>query len=200
MASEAISIGRKYGMLTVLSLLEKRVRGRKVWMCQCGCGKTSNVVSDQLSSGKTRSCGCLRILSTTHGMTGTPTYLSWRQLMRRCYGTNSIRFKNYGGRGIKVCDSWHDFKNFYNDMGEKPTQKHTIDRIDNNGNYEPSNCRWATEKQQQNNRSNNRKITHKGETHTVAEWADITGLDYKLIHNRIAKGLCKDNIFKEAQK
>lgn len=118
-----------------------------------------------------------------------PEYSIWLEVKRRCYNPNFKDFKNYGGRGIKMCDEWKSsFSNFYNSLGQRPTPKHQIDRIDNEGNYEPDNCRWATRREQANNKRNNRLVTIHGKTKTFSGWSDETGLSRELIRDRYYKG------------
>ena len=137
---------------------EKKNR-HSIWFCECDCGKTTTVRAHNLISGHTKSCGCFRkdkVKSTriTHGMCNHPLYTVHRNMMNRCYNPNNIAFPNYGARGIRVCERWKKFENFVGDMLSKWKPELTIDRIDVDGNYEPSNCRWATrEIQQQNQRT-----------------------------------------------
>jgi hypothetical protein len=149
-------LGRKFGRWTVISFAGKRrISGdsRRFWKCRCDCGKEGELLSAALLSGKTLSCGCLKTeRAITHGMTNTKTYRAWCSMMQRCYNQKNVRYGRYGGRGIVVCEEWGDFRNFYKDMGDKPSPDHSIDRINNDGNYEPGNCRWATRSEQQRNK------------------------------------------------
>lgn len=122
-------------------------------------------------------------------MTGTKAYITWAKMINRCGSrtTNKKSIKNYIARGITVCDRWKSFENFYADMGEPPTPKHSIDRINNNGPYSPENCRWASVKEQQNNKRNNRFITFSGDTKTIAQWSEFTGIPYSQLSMRIKK-------------
>lgn len=163
------------------------------WNCECKCGNTTIVRASSLLLGDTKSCGCLReetLLHETHGMTNTRLYRIWNGMKDRCRNKNAPEYNNYGGRGIRVCQEWlDDFMNFYNwAMSNGYADDLTIDRKDNNGNYEPSNCRWATQKEQANNTRKNLYVLYYGEKMTIAELADITGRKYGFIRNHFHKG------------
>lgn len=161
----------------------------------CDCGELTEVRCSHLTSGNVRSCGCLvaetnDLIHTTHGhskVKRTPEYISWQAMMGRCYTLSHVAFDKYGGRGIKVCDAWHEFENFFQDMGNRPTNM-SLDRIDVNGNYCLENCRWATPSQQQNNIRNNVKLFYKGENLTINEWASRINICSRTIKGRIKLG------------
>lgn len=149
--------GQRFGRLLVLSLTEERRRKKACWLCRCDCGKDAIVPSGQLRSGMTRSCGCLRAevertVGIKHGMNKTPEHRAWVAMRERVNNPNHASYSYYGGKGIKICERWDDFRNFFEDMGPHPFPKATLDRWPNPaGNYEPSNCRWATRQQQSEN-------------------------------------------------
>jgi hypothetical protein len=191
MPSRAEMPGKTFGRLTVLSLAYVAHPWNAMWLCRCECGNTKVIANSSLVRGATRSCGCLlREVSYArcyrHGRTRTPEHKAWQAMLRRCK-PGSATASLWGDRGITVCDRWRSFKNFLADMGPKPPGT-SLDRIDNGGNYEPSNCRWATKLQQANNTRTNRRCTYEGETLTLAEWAERTGFPYNLLRDRIHKG------------
>lgn len=159
----------------------------------CSCGKQFDALIQNVHDGKTTSCGCLSrrrkigIASVTHGLSKTRTYKIWAHMRKRCTDKKHNRYWSYGGRGIVVCQRWESFENFLADMGECPAGR-SIDRINNDGNYEPSNCRWATYKQQNRNRSTNRILVIDGVALTIAEWAEKAGIPYHRVQLRANRG------------
>jgi hypothetical protein len=184
---------RRFGRLTVVEF-HSIERHMTMWRCVCDCGTEINVHRGSLTNGATQSCGCLHRERTSsangkHGACETLTYARWKSMIGRCTRKNSADWPNYGGRGITVCDGWlHSFENFLADMGECPSKKYTLERNDSNGNYEPSNCRWATKLEQARNTSRNRTLTFQGKTLCISEWAEITGLPYTTIIARLNRG------------
>src|SRR5690606_32173246 len=179
--------GKKFGFLLVLGKAKQtNVKAGILWECKCDCGNIKNVRSYQLHKGITKSCGCLRGIKlsksrTTHGLTSSsPFYCTWAKMKARCFSEKNRSYKHYGGRGITMCDEWRDdFMTFHNWCISSGYKKGlSIDRIDNNGNYEPDNCRWSTQKEQQRNRRSNRLVTYKGESKPISEWCDILGINY----------------------
>jgi hypothetical protein len=165
---------------------------QRQFLCQCGCGNEVIVGLNNLRKGIAKSCGCLqkeiiREMGITHNRWGTPTYRSWDKMKQRCNNRNNECYKNYGGRGIKVCKEWNKFENFYKDMGDRPKNT-TIDRTDNNGNYCKENCRWATWIEQANNRRNNKIIKINNQNKTLTQWCKIYNLKYGTINTRIIRG------------
>lgn len=198
--------GRTFGRWTVLRRApdycppSKPKGGYPRWWCRCECGTEKIVKAGPLSSGQSQSCGCYNLevrrrvcieRNTTHGQAArgakTRTYRIWSNLTIRCDNAKSKTYARYGGRGIGICDRWRSFENFLADMGECPSDKHTLDRIDGHQGYAPANCRWATMREQNNNRLNNRRITFNGETLTLMEWSRRTGLPRETIHHRLGK-------------
>lgn len=183
--------GQTFGKLTVIKLLGYRENSTSShWLCECECGNTCETTVEKLRIGHVKSCGCFRREKrTTHGRHGTPEYNSWFAMKQRCSNPKTKLFHRYGGRGIKVCESWDAaFSTFLADMGPKPSPKHSIERKDNNGMYCKENCRWATPSEQCSNTRRNRMITADGETMTIAQWARKTGIHFGTITNRLNSG------------
>lgn len=191
--------GRKFNKLTVISRAENSNKGAIRWLCVCECGNQTIVERSNLVKGVIKSCGCYNreIVSerakknfTTHGLYKTRLYRTLNHILQRCYNPNNNQYKNYGGRGITVCNEWkNDCQAFFIwAISNGYKEGLTIDRIDNNGNYEPNNCRWVDMKTQANNRRTNRLISYNGQTHTMKEWAIITGINYRTLQDRLKRG------------
>lgn len=186
-------IGIKFGRLVVIAPHENK-GGRTMWLCRCDCGKELPIYSICLKKGHTQSCGCLQKERTSsakrsHGMTETREYKAWCLMKARCYVINNNKYNEYGGRGIIVCERWlHSFENFYSDMGDKPTPKHTLDRINPDKNYEPSNCRWATQRIQQGNRRNNVWHEYGGRKMIQSDWGRFFGVSNEAINRHLKRG------------
>lgn len=183
-----------FGRLTVLDRAENAGRTTR-WKCICSCGKETIVRQPDLKSGRTTSCGCrfseqLAERNSKHGLSGTKLCNIWRSMKDRCYNSNCPAYKNYGGRGIKVCDEWFsDLKAFYDwSIANGYDEGLTIDRIDVNGNYEPSNCRWVDRIVQANNTRSNHFIEYDGRTQTIAEWSKELGIKQHTILRRLSLG------------
>lgn len=186
-------IGNRYGRLLVIEeapppehYKEKR---QGFWLCRCDCGNTVVASGALLRRGMTMSCGCsltdYHARRQANAIRHLPEYGVWHHINRRCHDPRDDRYYMYGARGITVCERWRaSFRAFLEDVGRRPSPQHTIDRIDVNGNYEPSNVRWATPKEQANNRRNTIRLTHQGKTLTLAEWADELGIPLSTICNR----------------
>jgi hypothetical protein len=176
--------GLTFGRLEVIERIENHASGNAQWLCACSCGSETRALGSQLRKGSKKSCGCI---NRTHGQSATPTHVSWSSMQTRCSNPNHPHYPKYGGRGIVVCKRWLDFRNFLSDMGERPHGT-SLDRIDTNGDYSPENCRWATPRQQGNNRSDNKIIEHGGESKTVAQWSRKMHMKPDTLHRRLAKG------------
>lgn len=197
MARRSITPGQRVGRWTILEFSHKGTDGALHWRAVCDCGTQRVVRGGSVLSGRANSCGCLiREAHTTHGMSKTPTFKSWESMRARCENPNDPSYARYGGRGIKVCRRWWEsFEAFLEDMGERP-EGHTLDRIDNDGDYAPENCRWATHLEQQRNTRSSRRITVNGETLPVIEWAKRAGLPYQLVLNRLIAGWPDDQVLR----
>ena len=186
--------GKKFGRLQVVAIAEKDKYGHKKWLCKCDCGTEKIILQGSLTIGRTKSCGCLfkeqasqRAFKHGYGTKRGSTYWIWPAMKSRCLNKNNKDYANYGGRGIKVCDEWMDFVNFLFDMGEKPKDL-SIDRINNNGNYSKENCKWATNLEQANNHSNNKRFIFNSRNLTIAEWCREFNLKYQIVNQRIFRG------------
>jgi hypothetical protein len=194
-------VGRRFGRLTVLRFHGPRPRYQTAWLCRCDCGSEKVVQGSNLQSGTTQSCGCLMReeasrRSLRHGHTNgggkrrwSPEYTAWAQMKQRCYNPLERNFSRYGGRGISVCERWRDnFECFLADMESRPSSKHSIDRIDVNGNYEPGNCRWATHRVQMANRRCTRRVMFNGTLTPLTELAKEYGVNISMLSRRIERG------------
>lgn len=184
--------GKSFGRLSVICFVGKCDDNIPRWLCRCQCGVESIFRGACLKSGDTTSCGCYQREGASrrlksHGMSKTTLYRRWRGMWNRATRINGIPYKNYGGRGIRICDRWKRFENFRDDMGPSFQQGLELDRIDNDGNYEPGNCRWVTRVVQQRNTRQNHKLTFRGETRTIVEWSEITGISTGAINMRVNK-------------
>lgn len=183
--------GQKRGRLTVLSRDDNRnVSGGVRWRCRCECGTEVTVTGSLLANGQTRSCGCLRVeRMTRHGMHKSSEYQAWYDMRRRCQDPAHSSYYLYGARGISVHPSLHDFPHFLEVVGRKPSRSHSLDRKDNSLNYEPGNLRWATPREQANNRRSCRYLTLHGRTQSIATWSRELNLSRVTITNRLNRGL-----------
>jgi len=188
--------GMKFNMLLVIGYVG-RIGSNNQWECLCVCGNKKIVAAGNLKNNHTRSCGCFHKNQTsqaskTHGKSNSNEYKIWAGMKSRC---SDIKNPKYGGRGIKVCDRWiNSFENFLNDMGCRPSKNYSIERIDVNGNYEPDNCRWATTLEQANNTRYSVRLTYKGRTQTLSEWARELGVPRQLFGDRYRTGASAEEI------
>lgn len=184
--------GKRFGRLLVIRCSDKKDR-RYAWVCQCDCGIVKEISKYQLKRGETVSCGCLIAekiaagLNKPHGLHNTPTYNTWRGMIDRCYQPSHTSYARYGGKGIKVCDRWLESVHaFISDMGERAPGM-TIERRDSSKDYYPENCRWATQREQNNNKSDTRFITWQGRTQHMTAWAAELGMSPAALHYRLTK-------------
>lgn len=187
--------GKKFGRLTVIERLENNSRGGTVWKCKCDCGNIKIADGERLRLGKVQSCGCLasetsRNKFLRHGMSGKRIHNIWKTMCHRCECKNISNYSDYGGRGIRVCQEWlDDFMNFYEwSMKNGYADNLTIDRINNDGSYEPSNCRWVTQRVQSNNKRSSLFVIYKEKRMTVKELSEETGKGYAFLRNHYHKG------------
>ena len=203
-------IGQKFNRLLVIGDAERYIspsgHRMKQWLCRCDCGKEIAVTTNHLRSGHTKSCGCYAKevsiqngLKKKHGLTKTRIHRIWTQMKTRCFNPKDEHYKDYGGRGITICDEWLNNLQAFHDwaIANGYSDELTIDRIDVNGNYEPSNCRWITTKEQNFNKRNTVFVTYKGETKTLAEWSSETGINYQTLFYRYKAGKTPDEILKK---
>lgn len=180
--------GQRFGSLTVVRF--ERMAGRaNAYLLQCDCGKTSVTTAQKLLKGKTRSCGCVRAARhghARHGGKASRAYSKWGGMRERCLNPSNKNFSDYGGRGIAICERWQKFENFLADMGEPP-EGMTIDRINNEGNYEPGNCRWATVTEQNRNKRTSAILEYRGERRTISHWAESLGVSKSVLRYYIRK-------------
>lgn len=186
-------VGQRFGKLLVVSSagsIKKKSGADSAWECMCDCGNTIVRRGSVLRlSGPWTSCGCSRKWNRRHGMTGTQVYCTWVRIIGRCYNKKNNSYKDYGGRGIRVCPRWRSsFEKFCEDMGDRPSALHSIERKNNSLGYCPSNCCWALKKQQARNTRTNRFLTFGGHTKCIAEWAEEIGIEPRNIYARIAAG------------
>lgn len=205
-----IDFDKNYNRLTILKELPQRkyylsngkLKVHRYVLCQCDCGKRIAVRLYSVTSGHTKSCGCFagikaKAFHTTHGKSRSVEYMLRKNIIQRCYKENYRYYYNYGGRGIRVCRRWREsFENFYADMGSRPTPQHTLERINNNGNYTPTNCRWATKREQENNKRTNHYLKCDGIRLTMAEWARKINMPYNTIASRKRYGWSDERIIK----
>lgn len=180
--------GKVFGRWTVLYYAGRSTNS--LWFCKCECGAETVVAGPHLMRGKSIGCRrCSGVAVVTHGMSKSPEFGSWRALIERCTNPGNRAYARYGGRGIRVCDRWkQSFEAFYKDMGPRPSPQHSIDRIDSNGDYEPTNCRWATQSQQMRNTRRSRHLTFDGLSMSIPDWADKLGMSVKTLRSRLDAG------------
>lgn len=192
----------QFSRLLVLKRHGKTPAGKRTWLCKCSCGNETVQTTGDLRSGRVVSCGCFskeRIgkLKLSHGNAragkATTEYSAWAGMVKRCTNPNESNWKFYGGRGIKVCERWiNSFENFLADVGNKPSKTHSIDRINVDGDYEPSNCRWATKAEQSRNTRSNVMVTVDGVTRCLSDWCEITGVWADTFKKRVKAGIPPD--------
>lgn len=171
--------------------LDERKAECRVGLFKCPkCGNEFKAIIHRVNSGDIKSCGCGKGFQPTHGLTNTEIYNIWHGIKNRCLNPKSKDYHKYGQRGINICDEWkNDVTKFMQDMGPRPGPEYSVHRIDNEGNYEPGNCKWATTQEQARERRTNRKITYQGQTKTIIEWCEITGIKHSTLCARLDKGL-----------
>lgn len=199
MAKYINRVGQRFGKLVVLEKVDTPQKKDKhaYWLCLCDCGNFAVVASHHLTCGHTFSCGCL-----SNGKSYTRVYRLWSGMKKRCYTRTETAYKYYGGRGIKVCEEWKDdFQAFHDwSMANGYSDELTIDRIDVNGDYEPSNCRWSTRKEQANNTRRNHIVSFRGQSKSIAEWSETTGIKQNTILYRLRRNWTVERALTEGSK
>lgn len=195
--------GKPYGRLRVLSRAENK--GKHVsWRCRCVCGAETVVRAFALKCGGVQSCGCHQLkraieVNTKHGKYRTAEYRVWIGMVQRCTNPKHKMYALYGGRNIVVCEAWRrSFEAFLSDMGKRPSPKYSLDRVDTNGHYEPSNCRWATQKEQCRNTRRNKIIEYDGAMMTLVEWSELLDINYGTLQARLRLGWSVERAFTES--
>ena len=192
---------QRFGRLLVLEEVGRTKSGSTTWRCLCDCGNEKAISSSSLRHSGTQSCGCIkqeqRLSQKIHGETHSPIHRLWAGMKNRCNNPNNHKYERYGARGIRVCSEWASsyeaFRDWCLSNGYRPGL--TIERLNVDGDYSPENCIFATQKVQQNNRSNNHRITYNGANHTMSEWADLLGMSYKMLEHRLNRGWTVDEAF-----
>ena len=192
-------VGQVFSQLTVMAKAIFQIYGDVRWICECSCGGVSVVTSNNLIKNHSKSCGCLVSKTcgerfTKHGLSSggyrRPMYKLWKSMKARCYNKNDTNYRHYGGRGISMCERWLESPlNLIEDMGERPSPNHSVDRINNDGNYEPSNCRWATADQQQSNKRSNKVLTYMGKKYTITQFSQAYGIGRWRVANIVNNSL-----------
>jgi len=186
--------GLRFGRLLVLERAGINSHNHPLWLSLCDCGNTKKAQGENLRDGVTKSCGCLsaelsKRRMTKHGLAKSPVFRAWIMMRQRCTNKSNKSYHNYGGRGIKVCKRWlNSFENFYKDVGSPPSPNHQIDRIDNDGDYTPKNCKWSTQVEQNNNRRSNHFIFACGKRGTIAQFSRLFGIKPATIRRRLSVG------------
>lgn len=196
-----VNHGDRFGRLTIIKEMSQKNKPRR-FLCECECGNQKVVSLSKLRTGNTKSCGCLQkevresFLTITHGQSNTRIYNIWAGMKDRCLSSNNPTFKHYGGRGIKICDAWLNFEPFYKWALQNGYHDNlSIERINNNGNYEPNNCEWATQKKQSNNTRRSKFIEFNGQKKTIKEWAEHLDIKYLLLYKRLSRGWSIEKAF-----
>lgn len=202
--------GEQKGYLTVIGKMNIQNPGNIRWGCKCICGTVCVVTTNNLNTGHTISCGCggrvsdklFSVYGKFSGEKIPEEYYCWAAMKSRCYNDKNASYKDYGGRGIVVCGRWlNSFENFVNDMGRRPSLDHSIDRIDNNGNYTPKNCKWSTSSEQSNNTRRNKIIEFDGKSMTLTQWGNFLGINPRTLRSKLIRsGKSMSEIVKEIRK